>query len=80
MTVREYIEHLKNSPAFMKNVTSWRVLPERAAKYGDFPADLHPGVLAALQKKGIERPYIHQAKAIACAIEGKDLVVVTPTA
>ena len=80
MTVREYIEHLKNSPAFMKNVTSWRVLPERAAKYGAFPEDLHPGVLAALQKKGIERPYIHQAKAIACAIEGKDLVVVTPTA
>ena len=80
MTVREYIEHLKNSPAFMKNVTSWRVLPERAAKYGAFPEDLHPGVLAALQKKGIERPYIHQAKAIACAIAGKDLVVVTPTA
>ena len=80
MTVREYIEHLKNSPAFMKNVTSWRVLPERAAKYGSFPAELHPGVLAALQKKGIERPYIHQSKAIACAIEGKDLVVVTPTA
>ncbi len=80
MTVREYIDHLKNSPAFMKNVTSWRVLPERAAKYGAFPENLHPGVLAALQKKGIERPYIHQAKAIACALEGKDLVVVTPTA
>ena len=80
MTVREYIDKLKNSPAFMKNVTSWRVLPERAAKYGAFPENLHPGVLAALQKKGIERPYIHQAKAIACALEGKDLVVVTPTA
>ena len=42
MTVAEYIQHLKNSPEFMKNVTSWRVLPERSAKYGSFPASLEP--------------------------------------
>ena len=80
MTVAEYIERLKNSPEFMKNVTCWRVLPERAAKYGEFPATLEPGVVAALKKRGIDRPYIHQARAIGCALEGRDLVVVTPTA
>ena len=80
MTVAEYIAHLKNSPEFMKNVTSWRVLPERKAEYGVFPDSLEPGVLAALRAKGIERPYIHQEHAISCAISGKDLVVVTPTA
>ena len=37
-------------------------------------------MLAALKKKGIERPYIHQAQAIRYAVEGRDLVVVTPTA
>ena len=80
MTVAEYIEHLKNSPEFMKNVTSWRVLPERKAKYGSFPGSLEPGVLEALRKKGIERPYSHQARAIELALQGRDFVVVTPTA
>ena len=31
MTVGEYIAKLKNNPMFMRNVTSWRVVPERAA-------------------------------------------------
>ena len=80
MTVAEYIAHLKNSPEFMKNVTSWRVLPERKAQYGSFPDSLEPGALAALRTKGIDRPYIHQEHAISCALAGKDFVVVTPTA
>ena len=80
MTVAEYIAHLKNSPEFMKNVTSWSVLPERKAQYGVFPASLEAGVLDALKKKGIERPYSHQARAIDLALQGKDFVVVTPTA
>ena len=37
MTLIEYIEKLKNNPAFMKNVTSWQVVPERKARYGEFP-------------------------------------------
>lgn len=80
MTVQEYIEVLKNDPSFMKNVTDWQVLPERAAKYGTFPENLDTGVLEALRKRGIERPYSHQSQAIRCALEGKDFVVVTPTA
>ncbi|MBQ3574350.1 MAG: DEAD/DEAH box helicase, partial [Clostridia bacterium] len=80
MTVAEYIKLLRNDPEFMQNVTSWRALPERKAKYADFPASLEPGVVDALKKKGIEKPYSHQAKAINCALEGKDFVVVTPTA
>jgi len=80
MTVAEYIAHLKNNPSFMQNVTSWQVLPSRAAKYGEFPASLNRGVIEALQERGIQRPYIHQAKAMECALSGKDFVVVTPTA
>ena len=64
MTVAEYIQHLKNSPEFMKNVTSWQVLPSRAAKYGAFPESLHPGVISALKGRGIEQPYIHQSRAM----------------
>ena len=80
MTISEYIERLKNNPAFMKNVTAWRVMPERKACYGSFPASLDPRVIDVLRRKGIDRPYIHQCQAIEAAIARQDFVVVTPTA
>ena len=80
MTLIEYIEKLKNNPAFMKNVTSWQVVPERKARYGEFPPDLDPRVKQTLHERGIDRPYIHQSRAIAAALSGQDFVVVTPTA
>ena len=80
MTLIEYIEKLKNNPAFMKNVTSWQVVLERKARYGEFPSDLDPRVKQTLHERGIDRPYIHQSRAIAAALSGQDFVVVTPTA
>ncbi len=80
MTVNEYIAHLKNNPAFMKNVTAWRVMPERQAVYGEFPASLDPKLIDVLRNKGIDRLYIHQTMAIETALRGEDFVVVTPTA
>ena len=80
MNVESYIEHLKSSPSFMKNVTSWRVLPAREAKYADFPAGLDARLVAALTRRGIVRPYIHQRLAMEAALAGEDCVVVTPTA
>jgi DEAD/DEAH box helicase domain-containing protein len=55
-------------------------IDERPARFADWPADLDPRLTAALAKKGIERPYTHQAAAISNAIAGKNTVVVTPTA
>lgn len=80
MTIGEYIEKLKNNPAFMKNVTSWRVMPERRARYGAFPETLDARVIETLRRKGIDRPYVHQSQAIEAALAGRDFVVVTPTA
>ena len=80
MTLIEYIEKLKNNPAFMKNVTSWQVVPERKARYGEFPENLDLRVKQTLHERGIDRPYIHQSRAIVAALSGQDFVVVTPTA
>ena len=80
MNVEAYIEHLKNSPSFMKNVTEWRVLPPREAKYADFPEGLDARLVEALARRGVKRPYSHQRLAIDAALAGEDLVVVTPTA
>ena len=80
MSIGEYISHLMNSPSFMDNVTSWQVVPARAAKYGQFPASLDPRIVETLHKRGIDAPYIHQSQAIDAALSGRDFVVVTPTA
>ena len=47
---------------------------------GNFPRRSRPGIVDALRKRGIDRPYVHQAQAIEAAVAGRDLVVVTPTA
>jgi DEAD/DEAH box helicase domain-containing protein len=50
-----------------------------AAALVDPPTDLHPDVLAALARAGIERLYSHQARALDAAWEGP-LIVTTGTA
>jgi len=80
MTTEAFLKGIKNDPAFMRNVTEWRVLPARPARYGAFPPTLDERILTVLRKKGIDRPYIHLSRAISLALEGRDLVVVTPTA
>jgi DEAD/DEAH box helicase domain-containing protein len=50
------------------------------AEFADFPPDLDPRLLAVLQSKGMERLYTHQRAAFDAASEGRDTVVVTPTA
>ncbi len=52
----------------------------RAAKYGSYPEQLHGALRAALASRGIENLYTHQAAAVQHALDGKNTVVVTPTA
>ncbi|HEX6989138.1 MAG TPA: DEAD/DEAH box helicase [Bacillota bacterium] len=64
----------------MARVTAWREEPARPARHADWPAQVGPELRAALRAAGIDRPYTHQAEAIASAMAGRHVVVVTPTA
>ena len=46
----------------------------------DFPDWLDPRIVDGLGRRGIARPYTHQAEAIEAVHAGEDVVVVTPTA
>ena len=61
-------------------VTAWRRFPAEPAQFADFPAAINDRLRAALAADGIARPYVHQAEAMAHAIEGRHVVTVTPTA
>ena len=47
---------------------------ERPAEVASLPAELHPELLAALERTGVERLYSHQAEALASAREGHTIV------
>jgi len=62
------------------HVTAVRRLPAVAAQLAPFPAALDNRLTRALQSRGIDRLYRHQADAIDHALAGRHVVVVTPTA
>ncbi|MBZ5540293.1 MAG: DEAD/DEAH box helicase [Acidobacteriia bacterium] len=61
-------------------LTAVRHFPAREAQWADLPAWTHADLAAAYAGKGIRRLYSHQAAAAEAIHEGKNVVVVTPTA
>ena len=80
MNVEQLIDQLRLDPGFMSCVSNWEVLPARVAQYADWPPEVPNKVRDALMERGIQRPYTHQAQAIAQVLAGEDVCVVTPTA
>jgi DEAD/DEAH box helicase domain-containing protein len=70
----------QQNPTFMNQVTAWHVDSAKIGQYAKLPSVLHEEVNIALQTKGIQQLYIHQAEAIARVTQGNDVVVATPTA
>src|SRR5579859_5467894 len=54
--------------------------PAREGKFADIPAEVAPALRDALVARGIAQLYTHQADAFRLCAEGKNTVVVTPTA
>ena len=70
----------RNNPRLARNITSWRIIPPESARSVPFPEGLSPELVKALQARGIDSLYTHQAQAFSAINEGKNVVVVTPTA
>jgi len=80
MSIDEIVESWKRSRAISSCITDLRIFKKREGEYRPFPKGLHPVLRDALKEEGIEHLYSHQAEAIEAVQEGKDVVVVTPTA
>src|SRR5690349_19643981 len=65
---------------YADRITGSFLLPGRAGHYAPLPRDLPAPLAAALRQRGVEQLYSHQAEAWQAVREGKDVVVVTPTA
>ena len=54
--------------------------PAAEGEYAEMPAEVRPELRAALEQRGIERLYTHQADCFSHVQAGRNVVVVTPTA
>lgn len=80
MEVRAFLERLKQSPHYRRQIAAERVLAARPAAYAT-PAEALPDALVKLLRgEGICQLYTHQAAAYDAARRGADVVVCTGTA
>src|SRR5574341_2543415 len=61
-------------------VTAVRRMPAIEAAYAPFPDVIDPPLRAALEKRGVQQLYTHQAEAFDHVANGRQVVVTTPTA
>ncbi len=80
MSIDEIVQSWKRSRNISPCLTDVRVFNKREGEYRPFPDSLHPLLREALEHDGIHRLYSHQALAIEAIQNGKDVVIVTPTA
>ncbi|MBI5815537.1 MAG: DEAD/DEAH box helicase [Nitrospinae bacterium] len=78
--VSSFIEELKNRRDIGANIVHHRHIPPVAANMAALPDRLHPKLRERLVSRGLENVYSHQAQAIEAALDGKDVIVSTPTA
>lgn len=80
MRLSELLDGLRQTRPFMKNVVAWQKIPAQSAQVVDLSRPLSPQLQKALQQRGIEHLFTHQAQAIECARMGENVVVATATA
>ncbi len=78
--VHETIRSLQDDAAFMSCVTRWERMEARPGIHEPLPDDIDPRVRSALEARGVDSLYSHQAESYRAARSGRHFVVVTPTA
>jgi len=80
MTLEQILDSLRGNPEIKGNINHWQTIPAREAFFVDYPDFLDRRLVNTLATRGITRLYTHQRDAVDAVHDGKDVVVVTPTA
>ena len=80
MTLEQILQKLRTEPKFGRNVTEWREIEDQPARYREAPSEMDPRLNTVLAKRGIHDLFTHQRQAFDAVTDGKNIVVVTPTA
>ncbi len=80
LTLSEWLARAERDRRFRENATAIRRLPASEGKFAPYPSWVDPALQKVLKARGIEKLYSHQARAVELVHQGKDVVLVTPTA
>ncbi|MCP4631995.1 MAG: DEAD/DEAH box helicase, partial [candidate division Zixibacteria bacterium] len=80
MNINQLLDTLKASEKFKSNLTFWKTIPPREAKYEEFPEHIDEKLITALNEQGIKKLFTHQRQAVDIFHQGNNPVIVTPTA
>ena len=78
--VRAVLDAWRQNPKLYPQVVLDAHIDAQEGAYADLPADLAPGIRAALASRGIEQLFSHQARALELGRGGQHYVIATPTA
>src|SRR5262247_1050235 len=79
-SIEAVVERLRGAAELRGSFTAWHETPARPARAADFPARISPELVALFRRRGWTELYEHQARAIELALDGRDVLVATPTA
>ncbi len=74
------LEALKDIGVKTDSITAIKHLPAQEGRYREYPEEIHPRLVEALKEKRFSQLYTHQYHSYEHLREGKNIVVVTPTA
>jgi DEAD/DEAH box helicase domain-containing protein len=79
-TIEELLSRIANNRRFMENVRAMKQIAAFNGSFAPFPAWVHPRIQSILKARDIDQLYSHQAIAMDLVRQGKNVVLVTPTA
>ena len=76
----EFLERIRRSPGYRGQIAYVHRVAARPARYAEPTEPLSEGCRRMLRQAGIERLYLHQARALDEVRRGRDILVATPAA
>ncbi|HVN71846.1 MAG TPA: DEAD/DEAH box helicase [Desulfomonilia bacterium] len=80
LSLAEWLARTEKDRRFRENATSVTHLPASDGSFAPFPEWVDKSLRSVLVKRGISQLYSHQARAVDLVRQGRDVVLVTPTA
>jgi len=74
------VEGLRSDPELSGRFVAWHEEAARPGRAAEVPGRLDPRLVEALGRRGVEELWEHQARAVELALDGRDVLVATPTA
>lgn len=79
-TLEHVVDDFVNRRRGNEVVTCIRHIPQKEASFARWPSEIPRNLVTLMQSRGITEPYVHQRQAWDKILEGKHVVIVTPTA